>query len=71
MTRWTWSGPCWRPMATRSCTSARVGAGQRVKLVNNALFAAQIGLVADAVRLGAQLGADLGAPGDQAASLAG
>ena len=33
-----------------------VGAGQRVKLVNNALFAAQIGLLADAVRLGAQLG---------------
>jgi len=35
-----------------------VGAGQRVKLVNNALFAAQIGLLADAVRLGAQLGLD-------------
>ncbi|MFE7741237.1 NAD(P)-dependent oxidoreductase [Nocardia sp. NPDC057455] len=35
-----------------------VGAGQRVKLVNNALFAAQIGLVADAVRLGGQLGLD-------------
>lgn len=33
-----------------------LGAGQRVKLVNNILFAAQIGLVADAVRLGAQLG---------------
>ncbi|MBB5915583.1 3-hydroxyisobutyrate dehydrogenase-like beta-hydroxyacid dehydrogenase [Nocardia transvalensis] len=33
-----------------------LGTGQRVKLVNNALFAAQIGLVADAVRLGAQLG---------------
>lgn len=28
------------------------GAGQRVKLVNNTLFAAQIGLVAEAVRLG-------------------
>ncbi|SEG88109.1 3-hydroxyisobutyrate dehydrogenase [Thermomonospora echinospora] len=34
------------------------GAGQRVKLVNNALFAAQLGLLADAVRLGAQLGVD-------------
>ncbi|MBV9640951.1 MAG: NAD(P)-dependent oxidoreductase [Mycobacteriaceae bacterium] len=32
------------------------GAGQRVKLVNNTLFAAQIGLVAEAVRLGDQLG---------------
>ncbi|MBF6170155.1 NAD(P)-dependent oxidoreductase [Nocardia blacklockiae] len=35
-----------------------LGSGQRVKLVNNALFAAQIGLVADAVRFGAQLGLD-------------
>ena len=35
-----------------------LGAGQRVKLVNNALFAAQIGLAADAVRLGSQLGVD-------------
>jgi len=35
-----------------------LGAGQRVKLVNNALFAAQIGLLCDAVRLGAQLGID-------------
>lgn len=33
-----------------------LGSGQRVKLVNNALFAAQIGLVADAVRFGAELG---------------
>lgn len=33
-----------------------LGAGQRVKLVNNALFAAQIGLLSDAVRLGAELG---------------
>lgn len=32
------------------------GDGQRVKLVNNTLFAAQIGLVAEAVRLGARLG---------------
>ncbi|HEY7053666.1 MAG TPA: NAD(P)-dependent oxidoreductase [Mycobacterium sp.] len=32
------------------------GAGQRVKLVNNALFAAQIGLVAEAVQLGERLG---------------
>jgi 3-hydroxyisobutyrate dehydrogenase-like beta-hydroxyacid dehydrogenase len=31
------------------------GAGQRVKLVNNTLFAAQIGLVAEAVRLGRRL----------------
>ena len=33
-----------------------VGAGQLVKLVNNALFAAQIGLVTEGVRLGALLG---------------
>ncbi|MFD4354343.1 NAD(P)-dependent oxidoreductase [Nocardia sp. NPDC058518] len=33
-----------------------IGDGQRVKLVNNVLFAAQIGLVADAVRLGTVLG---------------
>ena len=35
-----------------------VGAGQRVKLINNALFAAQIGLLSEAVRLGGQLGVD-------------
>ena len=33
-----------------------VGFGQRVKLVNNALFAANLGLAADAVRLGGELG---------------
>jgi 2-hydroxy-3-oxopropionate reductase len=33
-----------------------VGAGQKVKLVNNALFAAHIGLLAGAVELGARLG---------------
>jgi 3-hydroxyisobutyrate dehydrogenase-like beta-hydroxyacid dehydrogenase len=33
-----------------------LGAGQAVKLVNNAVFAANIGLVAQAVRLGQQLG---------------
>jgi len=33
-----------------------LGAGQAVKLVNNAVFAANIGLVAQAVQLGAQLG---------------
>jgi 3-hydroxyisobutyrate dehydrogenase-like beta-hydroxyacid dehydrogenase len=33
-----------------------LGAGQKVKLVNNALFAAQIGLLSDAVALGARLG---------------
>ena len=32
------------------------GAGQRVKLVNNILFAAQIGIVAEAVELGNRLG---------------
>ncbi|WP_344283710.1 NAD(P)-dependent oxidoreductase [Actinomadura napierensis] len=37
-----------------------LGAGQRVKLVNNALFAAQIGLLAHAVRLAEQLGVDEG-----------
>jgi 2-hydroxy-3-oxopropionate reductase len=33
-----------------------LGAGQKVKLVNNALFAAHIGLLSDAVELGARLG---------------
>ncbi|WP_137872077.1 NAD(P)-dependent oxidoreductase [Rhodococcus sp. Q] len=35
-----------------------IGNGQRVKLVNNALFAANIGLIAEAVRLAGQLGVD-------------
>lgn len=35
-----------------------LGAGQSVKLVNNALFAANIGLLAQAVRLGESLGVD-------------
>jgi 3-hydroxyisobutyrate dehydrogenase-like beta-hydroxyacid dehydrogenase len=35
-----------------------LGAGQRVKLINNTLFAAQIGLVAEGVRLGSRLGID-------------
>lgn len=34
------------------------GAGQRVKLVNNALFTAHIGLLTESIRLGAQLGLD-------------
>ncbi len=34
------------------------GFGQRVKLVNNTLFASQIGIVAEAVRLGERLGVD-------------
>jgi 2-hydroxy-3-oxopropionate reductase len=33
-----------------------VGAGQKVKLVNNALFAAHIGLLSGAIELGARLG---------------
>jgi 2-hydroxy-3-oxopropionate reductase len=33
-----------------------LGAGQKVKLINNALFAAQIGLLSGAVELGARLG---------------
>jgi len=33
-----------------------IGAGQKVKLVNNALFAAQIGLLAESVELGTRLG---------------
>ncbi|WP_193047031.1 NAD(P)-dependent oxidoreductase [Mycolicibacterium baixiangningiae] len=37
------------------------GSGQVVKLVNNALFAAQIGLVAEGVRLGGRLGIEEGA----------
>ncbi len=32
------------------------GAGQKVKLINNALFAGQIGLLAESVRLGRRLG---------------
>lgn len=36
------------------------GAGQVVKLVNNTMFAAQIGVVAEGVRLGSQLGVDEG-----------
>lgn len=35
-----------------------VGAGQAVKLVNNTLFAAQIGLLSEAIRLGERLGVD-------------
>jgi 3-hydroxyisobutyrate dehydrogenase len=35
-----------------------LGAGQRVKLVNNTLFAAQIGLLKEAVALGDRLGVD-------------
>ncbi|MHC5257770.1 NAD(P)-dependent oxidoreductase [Streptomyces sp. UC4497] len=35
-----------------------VGAGQSVKLVNNALFTAQLGLVAEAARLGRELGVE-------------
>ncbi|MFI1485347.1 NAD(P)-dependent oxidoreductase [Streptomyces sp. NPDC020747] len=38
-----------------------VGAGQSVKLVNNALFAAQLGLVSEATRLGRDLGVEEGA----------
>ena len=38
-----------------------VGAGQLVKLINNTMFAAQIGLVAEGVRLGTQFGIDEGA----------
>jgi 3-hydroxyisobutyrate dehydrogenase-like beta-hydroxyacid dehydrogenase len=33
-----------------------LGAGQLVKLINNALFASQIGLLSEAIRLGSQLG---------------
>jgi 3-hydroxyisobutyrate dehydrogenase-like beta-hydroxyacid dehydrogenase len=36
------------------------GAGQLVKLVNNTMFAAQIGLVAEGVRLGGRLGVEEG-----------
>ncbi|PJK19674.1 NAD(P)-dependent oxidoreductase [Mycolicibacterium goodii] len=35
-----------------------IGAGQRVKLINNTLFAAQIGMVAEGVRLAAELGVE-------------
>ena len=37
------------------------GAGQQVKLINNAVFAANIAIVAEAVRVAAQLGLDEGA----------
>lgn len=36
------------------------GAGQLVKLINNTMFAAQIGLAAEGMRLGARLGIDEG-----------
>lgn len=35
-----------------------IGAGQRAKLINNTLFAAQIGLLHEAIRLGDRLGID-------------
>jgi 3-hydroxyisobutyrate dehydrogenase len=35
-----------------------IGAGQRVKLINNSVFAAQIGLLKEAVALGNRLGVD-------------
>jgi 3-hydroxyisobutyrate dehydrogenase-like beta-hydroxyacid dehydrogenase len=35
-----------------------LGTGQKVKLINNALFAAQIGMAAEAARLGEHLGVD-------------
>jgi len=35
-----------------------VGAGQRAKLINNALMAAQLGLAADALEIGGELGLD-------------
>jgi 3-hydroxyisobutyrate dehydrogenase-like beta-hydroxyacid dehydrogenase len=35
-----------------------IGAGQRVKLINNTLFAAQIGMLREAVQLGTRLGVD-------------
>lgn len=35
-----------------------LGFGQRIKLINNTLFAAQIGIVAEAVRLAGRLGVD-------------
>lgn len=38
--------------------AGRTGAGQLVKLVNNTLFAAQIGLVAQATQLGSRFGID-------------
>ncbi|WP_409332869.1 NAD(P)-dependent oxidoreductase [Trujillonella humicola] len=37
------------------------GAGQQVKLINNAVFAANIGIIAEAVRLAGELGLDEGA----------
>ncbi|WP_442791165.1 NAD-binding protein [Mycobacterium sp. Aquia_216] len=41
----------------RSCPARRPrGAGQIVKLVNNALFAGHIGLLAESIRLGERLG---------------
>lgn len=41
--------------------SGETGAGQLVKLINNTLFAAQIGLVAEGARLGTQFGISEGA----------
>jgi 2-hydroxy-3-oxopropionate reductase len=50
--------PLLRTYADPVLTVGPLGAGQRVKLVNNALFAATTALVADAVALGARLGLD-------------
>jgi 3-hydroxyisobutyrate dehydrogenase-like beta-hydroxyacid dehydrogenase len=54
-------GPVLGAYADPILPAGRTGAGQLVKLVNNTLFAAQIGLVAEGIRLGAQFGIDEGA----------
>ena len=48
--------PVLRAYADPILHAGPLGAGQALKLVNNAVFAANIGLLAQAVRLGAQLG---------------
>lgn len=49
-------GPVLRCYADPVVHVGQTGAGQKVKLVNNALFAGHIGLLAEAVRLGERLG---------------
>ena len=47
-------------LQTAGSPAGATGAGQLVKLVNNTVFAAQIGLVAEGVRLGNRLGVEEG-----------
>jgi 3-hydroxyisobutyrate dehydrogenase-like beta-hydroxyacid dehydrogenase len=48
--------PLFRTYAEVIVHAGQVGYGQRVKLINNALFTAHMGLAADALRLGHEIG---------------